>query len=58
MIGKQVGRPSVNKTGTANKSRKRPISLYPLDFETAVRAAMQTGAPPKEGRRPPRKRKT
>jgi hypothetical protein len=34
---------SKSKAGTSDK----PISLAPLDFETAVRAAMATGRPPK-----------
>lgn len=32
-------------------SQEKPISLAPLDFESAVRAAMATGKPPKAKQR-------
>ena len=38
------------------KASDKPISLAPLDFETAIRAAMATGKPPK-AKRPAKKRK-
>lgn len=38
----------VKKAGkSGRKVAEQPISFAPLDFETAVRAAMQTGKPPK-----------
>jgi hypothetical protein len=45
---------------TKNDSSAAPsVSLYPLDFETALRAAMATGKPPaqkkKAAKRRPRK---
>jgi hypothetical protein len=42
------------RDGGDSKSR---LSLYPLDLETALRAAMQTGTPPPEARRPVKKKK-
>jgi hypothetical protein len=36
-------------TRDKHKPRQR-LSLHPLNLETAFRAAMQTGAPPKDGR--------
>lgn len=40
-------------------TRMKPISLYPLDFETALGAALKTGGPPepkKTGRATNKKR--
>jgi hypothetical protein len=34
-----------------NAKLRDPLTLHPLDFETAVRAAMQTGSPLKNKER-------
>ena len=34
------------KGTTKPRSKKRPLSLYPLDFTTALSAALKAGKPP------------
>jgi hypothetical protein len=53
--------PKQSKSGSKTKHNDKPkrrikLSLYPLNVETALSAALKTGAPPKDEEKPRSKR--